>query len=74
MLIPMLKMALRMLDGCNKDKIDCAKNILEEIIKDMESRKTQTYYSVKTEADVVLDGNNDIDLDPEALAAKEDLM
>lgn len=68
MLVPMLKMAVKMLDGCNKDKIDCARTILEEIIVSMEKKPAPTYGSFPSPGPI-----QDDDLDPEAMAAKEEL-
>lgn len=73
MLIPMLKATIQMLDGCNKDKVECAKSILQELVIELEKEPKKKVYYVGPGSSASL-GVVDEELDPEAIAAKEELI
>ena len=70
----MLKAVVVMLDGCNKDKVECAKTILGELIIELEKEPVKKQYLTRStilgqqSVDVV-----DEELDAEAIAAKMEL-
>ena len=73
LMIPMLKACVKMLEGCKPDKVDCARTILSEIITDLEKVPIYaTRGSLATGPAVGASSEVDEDLDPEALAAKEE--
>ena len=68
MLVPMLKASVAMLEGCKPDKVECAKVILNQVIESLSVKPTEVYYRKISDAPL------DEELDPEAIAAKEELM
>jgi hypothetical protein len=75
-IIPFLKSAMAMLDGCNKDKVECAKILLGELVKAMEAEPAKVKVGCRAnhheqEREIV---SVDDELDPQAIAAKEELL
>lgn len=74
MIVPILRSCIVMLEEGNKDKVFCARALLVELVKELEKEPTVVYKSKRTVAGMEAGPYDDSDLDPEAIAAKEELI